>query len=51
MARYVSPYAEGRADPISFRLPKSLDLQVRQAAGDRVQEWIIKSIQEKLDRE
>jgi hypothetical protein len=30
---FTSPYSERRGDPISFRLPHSLDAQVRQASG------------------
>lgn len=46
--KFSSTYSEPRGKPIAFRLPASLDADVRRAAGNDVNKWIKELIVEKL---
>lgn len=48
---FGSAYREPRGEPIALRLPKSLDIVLRQVAGDQLKLWVEQAIEEKLERD
>jgi hypothetical protein len=48
--RFGSPYKERRGEPISLRLPQSLDHHLRVVAGEGLKDWVEQAIREKLAR-
>lgn len=48
--KFASPYKERRGNPISLRLPQSLDQHIRVVAGPDLKDWVEQAIREKLAR-
>lgn len=51
VGRFLAASDEPIVHRVSFKLPKSIEIELKKAAGDYVSAWLRQAVIEKLDRD